>query len=145
MKATLVGAFLAAALIALPLFALAKQGDAIPGIAIGLEGDPGSAVISQTKANSTGVAVFRNVKPGKYRLTIGTISENESRRPTAVIEINIPGQTKVGRIVSEADGHSMNLMIKAMKTADRPLVPFTVAGNEVRTVTVTITRGPGSK
>jgi hypothetical protein len=66
----LAGAFFAAALIASPLFAFAKAGDPIPGLSIGLEGDPGSVVIAQAKTNSAGVAVFQNVKPGKYQLTV---------------------------------------------------------------------------
>jgi hypothetical protein len=34
---------------------------------------------------------------------------------------------------------------RSMKTADQRLVPFTVTGNEVRTVTVTLTQGSESK
>ncbi|HEX5275730.1 MAG TPA: carboxypeptidase-like regulatory domain-containing protein [Candidatus Rubrimentiphilum sp.] len=157
MKAIIVvGAFLAAVLIAMPLLVLAKQGDPIPGVPIGLEGDPGSVVISQTKTNGAGVAVFRNVKPGKYRLTIGTInwgdgstarkpvskiSENESPLPTAIIGINIPGQAKVVRTISKAGAHSRITAIAVDPrdvSENRLLIPFTVAGNKVQTVTVTI-------
>jgi hypothetical protein len=146
MKPTLVvGAFLAAVLIASPV--LAKQGDPIPGTVVGIEHDPESVVVSQTKTNSAGVAEFQNVKPGKYRLTIGTIDWGDgsttrgpiSEKSTAVIEINVPGQAKI------ADNESPRPDDRSMKTADQHVVPFTVTGNDVRTVTVTITRGAGSK
>lgn len=157
MKATLVfGAFLAAVLIASPV--LANPGDPIPGTVVGLEHDPGSDVVSQTQTNSAGVAVFQNVKPGKYRLTIGSIDWGDGspkRMPisdqaaggvltktsvkSAVIEINVPGQSKI------ADNESPRPDDRSMKTAARHVVPFSVTGDDVRTVTVTITRGAGSK
>ena len=146
MKAILVvSAFLEAVLIASPVFA--KAGDPISGTSVGLDHDPGGVVVSQTKTNSAGVAVFQNVKPGKYRLTIGTIDWGDgsttrgpiSEKSTAVIEINVPGQAKI------ADNESPGPDDRSMKTADQHVVPFTVTGNEVRTVTVTITRGAGSK
>jgi hypothetical protein len=188
MKATLVfGAFLAAVLIASPL--LAKQGDPITGIVIGLEHEPGGVVVSQTKTNSAGVAVFPKMKPGKYRITIGIIDWGDGS-PTrvsadqtaggnrsggavsadqalggrsgdgrsgvsadqaaggglsktavrsAVIEITVPGQAKI------ADNESPRPDDRSMKTADQRLVPFTVTGNGVRTVTVTLTQGSESK
>jgi hypothetical protein len=166
MKATLVvGAFLAAGLIASPVFA--KVGDPINGVPIGLESDPGSVVISQTKTNKAGVAVFQNVKPGKYRFTIGTINwgdgstargpiskkqtvvagiriDNEQpggaiMKRTAVIEINVPGQTKVVQIISNAvRGSRIKGAISGTVVDPQSLSPvaFTVAGNKVQTVTV---------
>ncbi len=156
----LAGAFFAAALIASPLFAFAKAGDPIPGLSIGLEGDPGSVVIAQAKTNSAGVAVFQNVKPGKYQLTVyvagasGGVwkTENDSSRPTnggvthedtweAAFEINIPGQAKVVRTISKAGTHSRITAIAVDPrdvSKNRLLIPFTVAGNKVQTVTVTI-------
>jgi hypothetical protein len=56
-------AFLAAALIASPVFA--KPGDPIQGTSVGLEHDPCQYDCpngSKMKTNSVGVAVFRNVK-----------------------------------------------------------------------------------
>jgi hypothetical protein len=106
-----------------------------------LEHDPGSVVISQTKTNSAGVAVFPNVKPGKYRMIINGIFDRWGGGPcpcAADIEIDVPGQAKVVRSVSKPDARSM-------KTADPLVVPFTVAGNEVRSVSVTIKEGSGSK
>jgi hypothetical protein len=155
MKATLVfGAFLAAVLIASPV--LAKQGDPIPGIAIGLDHDPGSVVVSQTKTNSAGVAVFPNVKPGKYRLTIGTITicchPGSDRMPisdqaaggvltktsvqSAGIEINVPGQANVTQTISQADSTKS---VRAHDDGAGSLkVPFTVEGAKLQTVTITI-------
>jgi hypothetical protein len=146
-----ISAILAAVLIASPLFA--KAGDTINGVPIGLEGDPGSVVISQTKTNSEGVATFRNVKPGKYRLVIGIdwgdgsttrkpvskISENESPLPTAVIGINVPGQAKV--VYTVQGSHTYAEEKTKVGTGQLLLVPFTVAGNEVRTFTATVTWG----
>jgi hypothetical protein len=139
MKATLVvGAFLAAGLIASPVFA--KVGEPISGTQVGLEHDPGSVVIAQTKTNSAGVAIFQSVKPGKYRLIIGTIlwprvdsrgkiSENESPRPAASIEINIPGQAKVVGTISKA-----NALSKTREDLNFS-IRFIVAGNRAQTVT----------
>src|SRR5665213_3458969 len=127
MKPTLVvGAFLAAVLIASPV--LAKQGDPIPGISVGLDHDPGGVVVSQTKTNRAGVAVFQNVKPGKYRLTIGTIDWGDgsttrgpiSEKSTAVIEINVPGQAKI------ADNESPRPDDRSMNTVDQHVVQFRV-------------------
>ena len=153
MKATLVvGAFLATVLMASPL--LAKQGDPIPGVPIGLEGEPGSVVISQTKTNSAGVAVFPNVKPGKYRLTIGTIDWGDgstTRRPisdqaaggvltktsarSAGLEINVPGQAKIAQTLSQADSAKS---VRAHDVGPGSLkVPFTVEGVKLQTVTIT--------
>ena len=139
MKAILVvSAFLAAVLIASPVFA--KAGDPIPRIAVGIEHDPGSVVVSQTKTNSAGVAVFQNVKPGKYRLTVSSIFDRWGNlRSTAVIEITVPRQANI------SDNESPRPDDRSMKTADQRLVPFTVTGNEVRTVTVTLTQGSESK
>jgi hypothetical protein len=137
MKAALfVGAFLAAILIALPLFALAGPGDPISGIPIGLEGDPGSVVISQTETNRAGVAVFRNVKPGKYRLIIGTIAWKSagrgsiSKQPAAVIGVSVSGQAKTE--------FTLTFNGQTTKTATRRFVSFAVTGNKVQTVTATI-------
>jgi hypothetical protein len=139
MKATLVlGAFLAAVLIASPV--LAKQGDPIPGTDVGLEHDPGSVVISKAQTNGAGVAVFPNVKPGKYRLTVSSIFDRWGNlRSTAVIEITVPRQANI------SDNESPRPDDRSMKTADQRLVPFTVTGNEVRTVTVMLTQGSESK
>lgn len=119
MKATLVfGAFLAAVLIASPV--LAKQGDPIVGIVIGIEHDPGGVVVSQTKTNSAGVAVFRNVKPGKYRLTIGTINWGD-------------GSAARGPISDQAQGGSRSRMSIADQAAGGGLSKTSVrsAGIEV--------------
>ena len=141
MKATLVvGAFLAAILIALPLFALAGPGDPIPGIEVGLEHDPCGQpckFASQTKTNSEGVAVFRNVTPGKYRLMIGTIAWKSvgrgsiSTKSRATFEIDVPGQTRIVQTIYQADANSM-------KNANARLAPFNVRGGKLQTVTVTI-------
>jgi hypothetical protein len=57
MKPTLLfGAFLAALLIAAPLFALANPGDPIPGISVGLDHHPGDVVISKAQTNGAGVS-----------------------------------------------------------------------------------------
>lgn len=124
MKATLVvGAFLAAVLIALPLFALATV-TPISGTSVGMDHDPGGVIVSQTKTNKAGVAVFPNVKPGKYRLTVVPATFSEGAGP-AVIKINIPGQaTLIIRYLFGLRG-----------------IPFTVTGNMVQTVSVTITQG----
>ena len=138
MKAILVvSAFLAAVLIASPVFA--KAGDPISGTSVGLDHDPGGVVVSQTKTNSAGVAVFQNVKPGKYRLTVSSIFDRWGNlRSTAVIEITVPRQANI------SDNESPRPDDRSMKTADQRLVPFTVTGNEVRTVTVTLTQGSES-
>ena len=154
MKPTLVfGAFLAAVLIASPVFA--KAGDPIPRIAVGIEHDPGSVVVSQTKTNSAGVAVFPNVKPGKYRLTMGTIDwgDGSPKRMSisdqaaggvltktsvrsAGIEINVPGQAKVTQTISQADSTKN---VRAHDDGAGSLkVPFTVEGAKLQTVTITI-------
>ena len=146
MKTTLVvGAFLAAVLITSPLFAFAKAGDPIPGVPIGLDHDPGGVIVSQTKTNSAGVAVFRNVKPGKYRIIIDAIFDRwgqASNCPCAAdIEIKVPGQAKVVRIVSKADAHSRITAIAIDPrdvSGNRLLMPFTVTGSKIQTVTVAI-------
>jgi hypothetical protein len=135
-----IGAFLAAVLIAAPLFA--KVGDPIVGVPIGLEGDPGSVVISQKKTDSEGVAVFKNVKPGKYRLVVyiatagGGVwkTDDKSKGPAIVIKIDVPGQAAFKITENESP-----------RPADTFLVPFTVTGNEVKTFTATISWGDGSK
>ena len=150
-----VGAFLAAVLIASPVLALANPGDPIPGTQVGLEHDPGSMVVSQTKTNSAGVAVFPNVKPGKYRITIGTIDWGDGspkRMPisdqaaggvlskTAVrsagLEVNVPGQAKVTQTLSQAESTKS---VRAHDVGAGSLkVPFTVEGAKLQTVTITI-------
>jgi hypothetical protein len=127
MKAILpICAFLAAALIASPL--IAKPGEPIAGVPIGLEGDPGSVVISQAKTNGEGVAVFRNVKPGKYQLTINQVIRTGTA--PASIEINIPGQAKVVGTISKA-----NALSKTREDLNFS-IRFIVAGNRAQTVTV---------
>jgi hypothetical protein len=140
-----IGAFLAAVLIAAPLFA--KVGDPIQGVPVGLDHDPGSVVISQTKTNSEGVAAFKNVKPGKYQLVIsinwgdgsktsaapmatGQAHKAVATVQTAIVNINIPGQAPLK--ISENE---------SPKPAGAYLVPFTVTGNEAKTFTVTVTWG----
>ena len=156
MKAAIgVGAFLAAVLIASPLFAL--TGNVLVQL-----GQAGNLVIAQTRTNSAGVATFRNVKPGKYQLTVyvagasGGVwkTENEPPRPTnggvthedtweAAFEIDVTGQAKVVRTISKADASS-RITAVALDPRDasgnRLLIPFIVAGNKVQTVTVTITK-----
>ncbi len=136
MKPTfVVGAFLAAILIASPVFA--KVGQPIQGTDVGLDHEPGNVVVSRVKTNSAGVAVFRNVKPGKYRLTIGTINWGDystargpiSKKPTAVIEINVPGQAKVVGTISKANALSKNREDLNFS------IRFIVAGNRAQTVT----------
>jgi hypothetical protein len=126
----LAGAFFAAVLITSPLFAFAKAGDPISGTSVGLEHDPGGVVISQTKTNRAGVAIFQNVKPGKYRAQIdwgdGVASGPISKKPTAVIEIDIPGQAAFK--VSENESP---LPINR--------IPFNVTGTKAQTVTIIIT------
>ena len=135
MKATLVvGAFLAAVL-ASPLFALAI-GDGVPinGIVIGFEHDPGGWFTKTMRTNSAGVAVFRNVEPGKYRLMIGTIAWKSvgrgsiSSKSRATFEIDVPGQTRIVQTIYQADATSANAR----------LAPFSVKGGKLQTVTVTI-------
>ena len=149
MKAILVlGAFFVSVLIALPLHALATAGVPISGIPIGLEGDPGSIVITQTKTNSAGVAVFRNVKPGSYRLVVsvlpsrptsgGITHQDDWSSPTvAMLEISIPGQAK----------NKFTLLFngKTTKATERRLAPFTVMGSKLQTVTATIVKTGGGQ
>jgi hypothetical protein len=147
MKAAfVVGAFLAAGLIASPVFA--KQGDPIPGVPIGLEGDPGSVLIAQAKTNRAGVAVFQNVKPGKYRLTVGTINWGDgstarapiSKKPTVVIKINVPGQATISENESPIPNtRSMNAEQLSFS------IRFIVSGDKLQTVAATITQGAGAK
>ena len=96
------------------------------------------------------MAIFRNVKPGKYRITIccvlGSIFDRWDSGPcpcAANVAINIPGQAKVVRTISKADAHS-RITAVALDPRDasgnRLLIPFTVAGNKMQTVTVTITK-----
>src|SRR5665213_733277 len=140
MKATLVvGAFFAAALIALPLFAIAKPGDPISGVPVGLEHDPcGRCDSVQTKTNREGVAVFQNVKPGKYQISVNGIFDRwgpESMCPCiALMQITVPGQTKI------SENEAPRPKSRSMKTPDTRFVPFTVAGNRVQTVTVALTK-----
>jgi len=154
MKAILpICVFLAAVLIASPVFA--NPGDPMQGTEVGLEHDPGRVVTSQTKTNSAGVAVFQNVKPGKYRLTVyvagasGGVwkTENKSPRPPVVIEVKVPGQAtfKIAENESPRPADRSRITAIAVDPSDpsgnRLLVPFTVTGNEVRAVTVTVTQG----
>jgi hypothetical protein len=136
MKATIVvGAFLAAGLIALPLFAFAKQVGPIPGVPIGLEEEPGGVVIAQTRTNSAGVAVFRNVKPGKYQLIISAIFDRWGGGPcpcAADVAINVPGQAKVVRTISKAKALSKNREDLNFS------IRFIVAGNRAQTVTLDV-------
>ena len=133
-------ALLALVSIASPVFA--SPGDPIPGTQVGLEHDPGSVVISQTKTNSAGVATFQNVKPGKYRLTVyvagasGGVwkTENKAPRPPVVVEINVPGQAPFKIAENESP-----------RPHDRIFFPFTVKGNDVRTFTATIHWGDYSQ
>ena len=152
MKATLVvGAFLAAGLIASPVFA--KVGQPIQGTDVGLDHEPGNVVISQTKTNDAGVAVFQNVKPGKYQLTINQVTRTGTTPAgvcPCVIEITVPGQAKVVQIISNAvRGSRVKGAISGTVVDPQSLSPvaFTVrvhleagGANPSRTVTVTITK-----
>jgi hypothetical protein len=162
-----VGAFLAAVLIASPV--LAKQGDPIPGVPIGLEGEPGGVVVSQTKTNSAGVAVFPNVKPGKYRITIGTIDwgdgspkrmpisdqsagGNRSRMPisdqaaggiltkTTVLSAGIEVNVPgQAKVTQTLSQAESTKSVRAHDVGAGSLkVPFTVEGAKLQTVTITI-------
>jgi hypothetical protein len=144
-------AFLAAVL-ASPVLALAVIWDCpgcpITGTPVGLEHDPGSVVISQTKTNGEGVAAFKNVKPGKYKLAItinwgdgsktgaASVPTIQTHKPVtyvqaAIINVNIPGQAPFKIAENESP-----------RPVDRVyFVPFTIKGNEARTFTVTVTWG----
>jgi hypothetical protein len=130
-------ALLVAILVALPLFA-AEPGKPIDGTDVGLDHEPGGGVVSRTQTNRAGVAVFQNVKPGKYRISVNGIFDRwgpESMCPCiALLQIAVPGQKRI------SDNESPRPQNRSMKTPDTRFVPFTVAGNKVQTVTITITK-----
>ena len=146
MKALLVlGAFFVSVSIALPLHALATAGVPVQGTPVGLDHEPDDVMVSRTQTNRAGVAVFQNVKPGKYRLTIGTINWGDhstargpiSKKPTAVIEINVVAKGEPGILTigyNTKTGFSDTFTVH--NTGGLP------TGAVVKTVTVTITQGP---
>jgi hypothetical protein len=109
-------AVLAISLIALPSLAFAEPGRPIQGTDVGLDHDPGNIVIAHAKTNAGGVAMFQNIKPGKYRLTVSLLPLN----PAAKVEVDASGQKPLLQNIS--------------RDADNVL--FNVRGSKMETVTV---------
>lgn len=84
-----------------------KAGDPIPGIPIGLEGDPGSIKVSSTTTDANGAFHFSKVPAGKYKLIFpdgqparsitvgakGSITGVASEGPDGKASITFNGQT----------------------------------------------------
>jgi hypothetical protein len=155
MKIITVAAFCAAAFIVSPMFAFATthwgdtQGKPIQGTDVGLDHDPGNIVVSHSLTNSAGLAVFQNVKPGRYAVTIGSIDwgdgnqrENGLTKVGAGVLILVSGQRTaaftISRTHTEAKGPKTD-EAHGGGTRDERRFAFAVTGNQDRTVTVRLT------
>ena len=105
------------------IFAYAKQGDPIPGIPVGLEGDPDPRMVVEAVTNEGGNVNFNNLKPGRYivvlqdtsRLRVPCrISVTFGREKLPISEPILPGKPGTQGFALDRSGHKVTVVL------DRP-------------------------
>jgi hypothetical protein len=103
----------------------AKQGDPIPGIPVGLEGDPGSIMVAHAVTNGEGNVTFTNLRPGHYTFVLTdtstlkvpcqmlvTSNRNPLRLP--ISETILPGKSGSQAYALDSSGHKLTVTIQGL-------------------------------
>ena len=98
--------------------AMAKVGDPIPSIPVGLEGDPGSINVSTT-TGADGTFHFDKLPAGKYKLTAGD-------QPAQSVTVG-SGGTFSGTLIAGADG-GMSITVSPVNDAPSARDPIGMDG-----------------
>jgi len=99
--------------------AFAKVGDPIPGIPVGLEGDPGS-IVAPIPTNGEGNVTFNNMKPGRYTFVLidtstlkvpCRISVTFGREKLPISEAILPGKHGAQAFALDKSGHKLTVAL----------------------------------